>query len=127
MTNRNPLLGPLVNNGGTTQTHALLANSPVLNAADPVTSPPVDQRGIARPQYGMKGAGDRREAMGEGGWDAGRRKREDVRRKRQEDVRREKPLLLPSSLSLLPFSPSAVLGVGPPGLSGLTAPFDHKA
>jgi hypothetical protein len=47
----NPLLGPLQNNGGPTQTHALLAGSPAIDA---VTSgcppPPTDQRGVLRPQ-----------------------------------------------------------------------------
>ena len=32
----NPLLGPLANNGGTTQTHALLPSSPALNAGSPL-------------------------------------------------------------------------------------------
>ena len=50
-----PLLGPLQDNGGPTQTMALLAGSPAINAGDdtvcaaaPVNG--VDQRGIARPQ-----------------------------------------------------------------------------
>lgn len=49
----NPLLGSLQNNGGDTDTHALLANSPAIDAADtavcaaaPVNG--VDQRGVAR-------------------------------------------------------------------------------
>ena len=49
-----PLLGPLGNYGGYTPTHALLAGSPAIDAADstnvdgnPVT---LDQRGIPRPQ-----------------------------------------------------------------------------
>lgn len=45
----NPLLGPLANNGGPTQTHALLAGSPALNTGpDPVptfTGNDFDQRG----------------------------------------------------------------------------------
>ena len=40
----NPLLGPLANNGGPTQTHALLATSPALNAGDP-SATGFDQRG----------------------------------------------------------------------------------
>ena len=32
-----PLLGPLANNGGPTQTHALLSGSPALDAGDPAT------------------------------------------------------------------------------------------
>jgi CSLREA domain-containing protein len=47
--NTNPLLGALANNGGPTQTHALQAGSPAIDAASaPV--PAVDQRGTARPQ-----------------------------------------------------------------------------
>ena len=49
-----PLLGALANNGGATQTHALGAGSPAIDAGDPATclAPPVsgvDQRGFARP------------------------------------------------------------------------------
>ena len=53
----NPLLVALANNGGSTQTHALLPGSPAINAGNPL--PPgsggfacdaSDQRGIARPQ-----------------------------------------------------------------------------
>lgn len=43
-------LGPLANNGGPTLTHALLAGSPAIDAADPGSSPTTDQRGISRPQ-----------------------------------------------------------------------------
>ncbi len=46
----NPLLGPLSNNGGSTLTHALLAGSPAIDAADPTTFPATDQRGVTRPQ-----------------------------------------------------------------------------
>jgi hypothetical protein len=47
--NINPLLGPLANNGGPTQTIALESGSP---AIDKIASgfPPTDQRGFARPQ-----------------------------------------------------------------------------
>lgn len=50
-----PLLGPLANNGGPTQTMALLAGSPAINAGDNTicAAPPVnglDQRGVKRPQ-----------------------------------------------------------------------------
>jgi hypothetical protein len=49
--NTKPLLGPLALNApGTTQTHALLIGSPAIDTADPVIFPPIDQRGIARPQ-----------------------------------------------------------------------------
>jgi hypothetical protein len=54
----NPMLGPLTNNGGPTQTLALLAGSPAIDTADNTicqTLPPngagkLDQRGVARPQ-----------------------------------------------------------------------------
>lgn len=42
-------LSPLTNNGGPTPTHALLAGSLALNAADPNNFPATDQRGLARP------------------------------------------------------------------------------
>jgi CSLREA domain-containing protein len=55
--NANPLLGPLDDNGGPTQTHALLEGSPAIDAGpptggDPIACPPpsTDQRGISRPQ-----------------------------------------------------------------------------
>jgi beta-glucanase (GH16 family) len=44
-----PLLGALADNGGPTQTHALLAGSPAIDAADAAASPATDQRGTARP------------------------------------------------------------------------------
>ncbi len=54
-TNTDPLLGPLANNGGPTETHALLTGSPAIGAASsavcaaaPVSG--IDQRGISRPQ-----------------------------------------------------------------------------
>lgn len=41
-----PLLGPLANNGGTTLTHALLIDSPAIDAGNPLfVGPPADQRG----------------------------------------------------------------------------------
>ncbi|HEU5100153.1 MAG TPA: family 16 glycosylhydrolase, partial [Roseiflexaceae bacterium] len=42
-------IGALASNGGPTLTHALLAGSPAIDAADASTSPATDQRGIARP------------------------------------------------------------------------------
>lgn len=48
----NALLGPLANNGGETDTMALLAGSPAINAADPARCPATDQRGLPRPQLG---------------------------------------------------------------------------
>jgi predicted outer membrane repeat protein len=55
MKNTDPLLGDLANNGGPTQTFALLAGSPAIDAGDDTTcgTAPVngiDQRGVARPQ-----------------------------------------------------------------------------
>jgi hypothetical protein len=53
----NPLLGPLQNNGGATDTHALLPGSPAIDAANPAAPgssvnacETVDQRGLLRPQ-----------------------------------------------------------------------------
>lgn len=54
----NPRLGPLQNNGGPTQTHALLPDSPAIDRANPAppasewTCRATDQRGVARPQDG---------------------------------------------------------------------------
>ena len=48
----NPLLGPLANNGGPTDTNALLAGSPALNAGDNATCLATDQRGVMRQQFG---------------------------------------------------------------------------
>jgi hypothetical protein len=53
MTNTNPLLGPLQNNGGATFTHALLPGSPAINAGDNNGCPSTDQRGVPRPQAGI--------------------------------------------------------------------------
>ncbi|HVX64411.1 MAG TPA: Ig-like domain-containing protein [Pirellulales bacterium] len=47
--NVDPKLGALANNGGPTQTLALLAGSPAIDVANPATAPAVDQRGAARP------------------------------------------------------------------------------
>ncbi|MFY9822714.1 MAG: CSLREA domain-containing protein [Thermoanaerobaculia bacterium] len=46
----NPLLGPLANNGGPTDTYALLAGSPAIDAGDNANCLPTDQRGVTRPQ-----------------------------------------------------------------------------
>ncbi len=43
-------LGPLQDNGGPTQTHALFTGSPALDAASAADCPATDQRGEARPQ-----------------------------------------------------------------------------
>jgi hypothetical protein len=44
----NPLLGPLQDNGGPTQTMELLAGSPALNAGDPAQLGVADQRSVVR-------------------------------------------------------------------------------
>jgi hypothetical protein len=46
--NVNPLLGPLQDNGGPTQTMALLPGSPALDAGDPALLSTPDQRGVPR-------------------------------------------------------------------------------
>ncbi|MCI0743108.1 MAG: Ig-like domain-containing protein [Gemmataceae bacterium] len=48
--NVDPQLGALANNGGPTQTRALLTGSPAINAANTATAPASDQRGVSRPQ-----------------------------------------------------------------------------
>jgi len=48
--NLNPQLGPLANNGGPTQTMAIPAGSPAVDAAIASNCPTVDQRGVTRPQ-----------------------------------------------------------------------------
>ncbi|MGH2601267.1 MAG: choice-of-anchor Q domain-containing protein, partial [Dehalococcoidia bacterium] len=45
-----PLLGPLQNNGGPTQTMALLTGSPAIDAGVDCPPPATDQRGVTRPQ-----------------------------------------------------------------------------
>lgn len=52
MSNVDPKLGPLANNGGPTRTMALLSGSPAIDAvASSLCPPPVtDQRGVTRPQ-----------------------------------------------------------------------------
>ena len=45
-----PLLAPLADNGGPTQTHALLRGSLAFDAAKTTSAPTVDQRGVSRPQ-----------------------------------------------------------------------------
>ncbi len=47
-----PLLGPLENNGGSTETMALGAGSSALDTGDDGACPATDQRGFARPQDG---------------------------------------------------------------------------
>jgi hypothetical protein len=48
----NPLLEPLADNGGPTQTHALLAGSPAIDTADNAACLPTDQRSAERPRDG---------------------------------------------------------------------------
>jgi hypothetical protein len=48
--NVKPLLGPLQNNGGPTQTMALLSGSPAIGAGDPTDAPAYDQRGPGYPR-----------------------------------------------------------------------------
>jgi uncharacterized repeat protein (TIGR01451 family) len=48
ITDANPLIGPLADNGGDTLTHALLAGSPAIDAGDDAGCPPTDQRGVPR-------------------------------------------------------------------------------
>jgi len=54
--NTNPMLGPLQNNGGPTFTHALLPDSPAINAGNPSFTPP--------PRYDQRGPGFRRVVHG---------------------------------------------------------------
>ena len=51
----NPLIGPLADNGGPTETHALLVGSPAIDAGNPgFTSPPdFDQRGTGFPRVSL--------------------------------------------------------------------------
>lgn len=45
-----PLLGPLENNGGLVNTHALLTGSPAIDAGPANAAPNFDERGVSRPQ-----------------------------------------------------------------------------
>ena len=47
-----PNLGPLTDNGGPTETHAISDTSSAFNAGDPLDCPSLDQRGVVRPQLG---------------------------------------------------------------------------
>ena len=76
-----PLLGPLADNGGPTQTRALLAGSPAIDAGDNVAAPAMDQRGEGRqgqsdigafelqPVVGVDGDGDGFDSVATGGTD----------------------------------------------------------
>jgi len=48
--NGDPLLGNLTDNGGPTETHALLFGSPAIDAANTIAWLSTDQRGVSRPQ-----------------------------------------------------------------------------
>jgi uncharacterized repeat protein (TIGR01451 family) len=50
ISNADPLLGPLQDNGVTTLTHALLPGSPAIDKGDDYSCPATDQRGVVRPQ-----------------------------------------------------------------------------
>jgi hypothetical protein len=52
LSNIDPMLGLLQDNGGLTQTHALLLGSPAIDAGDNTECPATNQRGISRPQDG---------------------------------------------------------------------------
>lgn len=52
ITNTNPLLGPLQDNGGNTLTMALLSGSPAIDAGYNNACPETDQRGVFRPLDG---------------------------------------------------------------------------
>jgi CSLREA domain-containing protein len=52
ISNSNAKLGPLQNNGGKTETHALLPGSPAIDAGDDATCEATDQRGEFRPLDG---------------------------------------------------------------------------
>lgn len=49
LSNTDPMLGPLADNGGPTWTHALMDNSPAIDAANSAACPATDQRSVARP------------------------------------------------------------------------------
>ena len=53
MQNTDPMLGPLTDNGGPTETHALLSGSPAIDNGQPAGCPQVDQRGVPRSQNGL--------------------------------------------------------------------------
>ena len=52
LSNLDPLLGALADNGGPTATHALTSGSPAIDAASNTGCPATDQRGVARPVDG---------------------------------------------------------------------------
>jgi hypothetical protein len=52
-----PILGPLANNGGPTDTQALLSGSPAIDFAPLAGCPATDQRGVSRPQGSLCDSG----------------------------------------------------------------------
>jgi CSLREA domain-containing protein len=77
---KDPLLGPLQNNGGPTQTHALLDGSPAIDTGNPatpgtggITCEAKDQRGVTRPQFKAcdMGAFEKDTPSGSGGGSSG--------------------------------------------------------
>jgi hypothetical protein len=54
ITNTNPLLGPLQDNGGPSWTHALLSGSPAIDKGSNTRCPATDQRGVPRPLDGNR-------------------------------------------------------------------------
>jgi len=58
LVNTNPQLGPLANNGGPTQTMALLSNSPAMDQIPLASCPSTDQRGDPRPDKSGESACD---------------------------------------------------------------------
>jgi|GEM_PF-1703164 len=53
LSNTNPTLGPLADNGGPTKTHALSLGSPAIGKGLSGNCPSVDQRGVKRPQSSL--------------------------------------------------------------------------
>lgn len=53
ISNTDPMIGSLNFNSGITLSHALLPGSPAIDAGSNLTCPPLDQRGVARPQDGL--------------------------------------------------------------------------
>lgn len=58
LVNTDPLLGPLADNGGPTQTQALLPGSPAIDAGVPIAGVTADQRGVPRPHGAAPDIGD---------------------------------------------------------------------